>query len=365
MRRFTLRAYGRNEENNAPISRGCYLFFPPSLMIRLLGLLILGPAAMVLADEIVPQRPISPQSRVLEGLVGTWDTQVSGGSEELSANPVSLGCTTREWVVDHHVLHERGSEHEAFITFDRWQNGYRAWYFHSNGHVWEMTGRWTGSTDRLALSAELDENQTLTRNFQLLGDKHQECTITWTDEDGRIGVYGMFNFTRCDPILTDKPGKNPNTVSPPKTSPPAEMKIFERSVGKWALEATMTSGGKTTKATVSNVVQWILGGQFLLSKSTIEGRIGETINVTGFDAATKTYRGWYFDADNTASEPAVGTWDEKQNTMTWKYRIRGDLVLVNQKHWINRDTSKIHGVCSRQDGSVYWTQDGTFTRQKD
>ena len=32
-----------------------------------------------------------------------------------------------------------------------------------------------------------------------MAGKNNECTITWTDEDGRIGIYGMFNFTRALP----------------------------------------------------------------------------------------------------------------------------------------------------------------------
>ena len=43
--------------------------------------------------------------------------------------------------------------------------------------------------------------------------------------------------------------------------------------------------------------EWILGGQFLQTTYTIQGREGESIDIAGFDAATKTYRCWHFDAD--------------------------------------------------------------------
>ncbi len=330
-----------------------------------LGLLLFGPAARLWADQLVPQRPVSPQCMVLEGLIGTWDAQLSGGSAEAFDKPISIGRVTRQWVADHKFVQERGREHEAFITFDPRQNMYREWCFHSNGHVWELTGRWTGNTDRVSLSAELDQNQSITRNFQLQGNKNHECTVTWTDENGRIGLYGTLSFTRCDPASTEGSGKKPKPAAEPKPSPPAELKIFDDRIGKWTLEAATTSDEKTTKITGSSVVQWILGGQFMQTKETTSGREGESIGIAGFDQATKTYRCWYFDANGAARGPVTGAWDEKERTMTWKDQLSADLLIVSKKQWINRDTAKIHVVCSRRNGTVTSTMDGTITRQED
>ena len=241
----------------------------------LLGLLILSPAASGLADGIVPpQRPVFPQCRVLEGLVGTWDTQISSGSAEVLGKPRPIGRTTREWVADHKFVHEQGHEHEAYITFDPPQNMYRAWYFHSNGHVWEMAGSWTGNMNMLSLSAELDQNQSMQRHFQVLDDKNHECTVAWTDEDGRNGIYGIFNFTRCDPASAANTGKESGASIQPKPSPPAEMKIFDDDIGKWTVEGSATKGETTTKVNGSSVVQWILGGRFVQTTTTLQGRDG-------------------------------------------------------------------------------------------
>ena len=329
-----------------------------------LGMLLSGGTARLGADEPAPLPQVSPPCRVLEGLVGTWDTQITTGSVEVSGKSTSLGRVTRKWVADHKYIHERGSEHEAFITFDAQQSMYRAWYFHANGHVWQLTGRWTGNTDRFSLSAELDQNQALTRNFQLCDDKRHECAITWTDEDGRTGVYSVVKFTRCEPVSKESPGTKEATRVATKLPPPTEMKVFTNEVGKWDLEGSIISGEKTNKVSGSSVVQWTLDGQFAQSTTTIQGRKGETIYVAGFDAAAKTYRCWYFDAEHVLSEPAVGTWDEKEQAMTWKYQLTSDLVMVSKKQWLNPDAAKLHGVCSRGNGSVYYTQDGTITRQK-
>jgi hypothetical protein len=332
-------------------------------MNYILGLLILGPATRLSAEETVPQRPVLPQWRVLEGLVGTWDAQVTGGSADVFGKPLSAGRITREWVADHQFVHERGSRHEAFLTYDARRNMYRAWYFHDNGHVWELAGRWTGASDSLSVSAELDQNQSLARRFQLLDDKRQECTISWTDEDGRSGLYGTLNFTRCDPAAAARSGKKP-AAGQPQPSPPAEMKILEKEVGKWTFQSSATTGDKTIKLSGSRLVQWILGGQFLQATTTAEGRQGEAVSIAGFDAATKSYRWWYFDPDGPVREPATGTWDEKERTMTWKCQMTGDLSIVSKKQWINADTTKTHAVFSRQNGDVYSTQDDTMTRQK-
>lgn len=346
------------------------------LITCLLGLLALGPTVEVLAADIVPVRPVSAQSRVLERLVGTWDTQISGGSANVFSKPTAIGRITRQWVADHKYVEESAGDHEAFFTYDTSLRTYRAWYFHSNGHVWELTGRATArfgvvgvrttvaSVGAFSLSATLDDNQSLTRQFQFLDDKNHQCTIMWTDENGRTGIYGTLTFTRCDPAAPQDAGKNPKPAKPP-APPPVEIKIFADDVGKWALEATTTSGDKTTKASGSCLDQWILGGQFLKTTTTIQGREGENIDITGFDAATKTYRCWHFDTDAVSSGPASGTWDEKERTISWNDQRAPELVVASKKQWINHDTAKIHAVTSRIAGVVESTTDSTLTRQKD
>ena len=142
------------------------------------------------------------------------------------------------------------------------------------------------------------------------------------------------------------------------------MKIFENEVGKWAVEGSATRAETTTKVKGLSVVQWILGGRFVQTTTTLEGRDGEGIGIAGFDAATKKYRCWYFGADGIFSEPAIGTWDEKEQTMAWKEQLTADLVMVKKRQWINHDTARFHTVFTRQDGTVETTQDGTITRQK-
>jgi hypothetical protein len=335
-----------------------------SLTNCLLGLLILSPAVTGLAADVVPPRPVSLQTRLLERLVGTWDTQISGGSADAFSQPTSIGRITRQWVVDHKFVQELGGEHEALLTYDAAHGAYHAWYFHSNGNVWEFTGRWMG-TARLTLAAALDQNQTLTRQFVLLNDNNHQCNVLWTDEDGRTGIYGTLNFTRCDPAAPENSTKDPKTAAKPKSPPPAEMKVFADEIGKWTMEATTTVGEKTTKVTGSSVVQSILGGQFLQSTTTIQGRPGESIDIIGFDAATKTYRCWPFDPNSVLSQPVTGTWDQKERTMAWKDSRAADLVTVSKKQWISRDEAKIHAVSSKPGGAVESTLDGTLTRQKD
>jgi len=336
-----------------------------TLLNCLLGLLTLGPATRGLADGVAPpQRPILPQCRVLEGLVGTWDTQLSSGSAEVLGKPRPIGRTTRQWVADHKFVHERGNEHEAYITFYPPQNMYRAWYFHSNGHVWTMAGQWTGNMTMLSLSAEMDQNQSMQRHFQVLDDKSHECTVAWTDEDGRNGTYGIFNYTRCDPASVANTGKASASIQP-KPTPSAEMQIFADDIGKWTVEGSVTNGETTTKVNGSSVVQWILGGRFVQTTTKLQGREGEGIGIAGYDTATKTYRCWFFDAGGIYSEPGLGVWDEKTRTMAWKQQMTSDIAMVSKKQWINHDIAKSHAVFTRQNGAIETTRDVTITRQKD
>jgi len=302
---------------------------------------------------------------VLEGLIGTWDTQVSGGSAEVLDKPKPIGRITRQWVADRKFVHERGNEHEAYLTFDPRQNMYRAWYFHSNGHTCAMAGQWTGNMNMLSISAEMDRNQSMQRHFQLLDDKNHECTIAWTDEDGRSGIYGVFHFTRCDPVSVVNAGKKPSASIEPKSSAPAEMQVFADDIGKWSIEGSATRGETTTKVNGSMVAQWILGGRFVQTTTALQGRAGAGVGIAGFDTATKAYQCWFFDSDGIYGEPGVGTWDEKERTMTWKQQVTGGATMVKKRQWINHDTVRIHSVFTQQSGAVETTQDGTITRQKD
>jgi hypothetical protein len=335
-----------------------------SLKACWLGILCMGSVSGSAAEEIVPQRPVLPQCRVLESLIGTWNGQVSGGTSEIFDKPTSIGRVTRQWLAGHRFVNEQGPDHEAFITFDSQQNIYRAWYFHRNGHVWEFSGRWTGNTDRLSLYAEMDENQSMSRSFQVFGDKSHECDITWTDDSGHTGVYGIFNFTRCQPQQTEKE----NTVAKPAMvmdgELPPELKVFANDIGKWTFDGSSTTGEETTKISGTRTVRWILGGHFIKATVIQKGRDGEGITVAGFDVATKAFRSWTFDPQNSTGEPAIGSWDEKERSMTWKAQFPGEFSMVCKKQWVNSDTAKSHFVVTRSNGAVSSTQDGTQIRQK-
>jgi hypothetical protein len=331
----------------------------------LLGLSVLSSSARGGIGQVAAQPAAQPQSRVLESLAGTWDAQLSGGSDETFGKSTAIGRVTRQWVANHKYLHEQGSGYEAFLMFDPQQGMYRAWYFHANGHVWAMAGRWNGNTNAISLSTELDENRSFSRHFQILGGKSHQCSVTWTDEDGRLGVYGVLTFNLCDAPTTKDSGNSPAAVASPKNPPPAEMKIFADEIGKWTIEGTSTIGEKTTKIAASSVAQWILGGQFLQTTTTVAGQEGTSIYITGYDPAKKQYRCWYIVAGNPLGEPAAGQWDEKGRTMTWKHQMPGDLVMLKTKQWLDHDTAKTHVVYSRQSGTVETTMDGTVKRQKD
>jgi hypothetical protein len=348
-----------------------------TLAICLSGLLVLSLTGLGLAQVVVAPPvalavqafvpavaaapAVQPQCQVFERMVGTWEAQAQRISAETSDQPKPIGRVTRQWVVEHKFLQERGSQHEAYLTFDPRRNAYCAWYFHANGHVLEMTGQWTGNWMMFSLSADVDQNQGLQRNFMVQNDQNHECTVTWTDENGRTGIFATLRYARIDAAKTDK---SANAASPPKVSPPDEMKIFADEIGKWTIEGSAVSGDKTTKVSGTTTAQWILGGRFVQTTATIQGRKGDNICVAGFDAATKTYRCWYFDPEGSFSEPAVGTWDEKEHTMSWKEKMTSEIVMVKKKQWINHDTAKIHAVYTRPNGSVEATQDGTITRQK-
>jgi hypothetical protein len=316
------------------------------------------------APAAAPQRPIALQSRVLESLIGTWDVQVSGGTSENFEKPLPAGRVERRWVAHNKYVREQSDDHQAFITYDPQQNMYRAWYFHRNGHVWQMSGRFTHNFRRLALTTELDLHQSMSRIYQVLDDKNQECSITWTDENGRTGVYGVFKFKQSPVEAKTTAGKKPGAADV-KVSPPPELGIFDREIGKWTFESKVTADEKTTKVAGSSEVRWILGGRFEEIRATVDGREGESIYLVGFDAATKSYRRWSFEPEGIMSEPEAGAWDEKQRTMTWTtQKTPFDLTLISKRQWIDDDTVKMRNDSSTSGGTDTTTLEGTSKRQK-
>lgn len=59
-----------------------------------------------------------------------------------------------------------------------------------------MTGQWTGNWMMFSLSANVDQNQGLQRNFMVQNDQNHECTVTWTDENGRTGIFATLRYAQ-------------------------------------------------------------------------------------------------------------------------------------------------------------------------
>ncbi len=81
-----------------------------------------------------------------------------------------------------------------------------------------------GRNQQAVTFRRVDQNQSITRQFQWTDEtRNHECTIFWTDENGRTDVYGTLKFTRNDPAPAEKPGKDPKdpkAVDKPKWPPP-------------------------------------------------------------------------------------------------------------------------------------------------
>ncbi len=148
---------------------------------------------------------------------------------------------------------------------------------------------------------------------------------------------------------------------PPK---PPELEVLQRLVGSWNSECTEKQAGKETRITGTMTTEWVLGGRFLQCRGMRNpGRI-ENLQIIGFDPAKKEFRMWYFDSSGTIVGPVGGQWDENSKTLTWQYKPRDDVLLVNRVHFIDNDSEEWHATVSGKDGAVLFDQQGKSTRRK-
>lgn len=129
----------------------------------------------VISSAAEPAKSKPPELRLLERLVGNWNSEsVSRVAEWTPVEARTKGILTREWVLDGRFLQENAKlsngDFIVMYSFDVEKKKYRLWLFHSEGITTETQGQWDEST------------QTFTFTSDLNGLKHTS-TIKFIDED--------------------------------------------------------------------------------------------------------------------------------------------------------------------------------------
>src|SRR6266852_4330436 len=81
----------------------------------------------------------------------------------------------------------------------------------------------------------------------------------------------------------------------------------------------------------------ILGDKFVGASGSSSTKGSEWRWILGYDAQQKAYRYWFFDSEGDTVE-AIGTWDEKTSTMTWKAEAGPGLIGTATHRFLNADS---------------------------
>lgn len=115
------------------------------------------------AKPATPEAPQSAESKVLERLVGSWDTtDVLKVAEWTPAEVRKTSKVTRKWVLNGRLLQDTsvgsdGAESISLFAYDPQMKAYRSWWFSSEGWTNKGTGKWDDATQTLSFKLELEK----------------------------------------------------------------------------------------------------------------------------------------------------------------------------------------------------------------
>jgi Protein of unknown function (DUF1579) len=176
-----------------------------SLPMRMNAMLAIGVAASVWAatraeEKKEPLAPQSPELKVLERFVGTWEVETKVVTSEGKPKDVQLkGVATVEWILGGRFLEFRirskpgPLEDLQLTTYDAAKKTYRHWYFSSEGVADESTGKWDEEGNTMTWKADFDDGKTLVN------------TIRFTDRDTQ--AWKLVVKDRANKVVTEMQGK--------------------------------------------------------------------------------------------------------------------------------------------------------------
>ncbi len=147
---------------------------------------------------------------------------------------------------------------------------------------------------------------------------------------------------------------------------PPELKVLQRFVGTWDVEAVTkptvwTPAEKREKCVEYN--EMALDGWFLHGSSKSADGKTSAIVMNTYDPGKKEYRIRRFTPGGLCDE-LTGQWDETTSTLTVKGDLGRGITLTAAFHLKDEDHREYHVVAKDDDGKVYFDVQGRVTRRK-
>jgi hypothetical protein len=153
------------------------------------------------SKTVKSETALSPELKVLERLIGTWDTvAVAKPAEWTPKETRTTSTNTRSWVLDKTLVMESvqnsdGKEGLNLFAYDPSQRAYRHWWFGSEGHTTKSKCQWDDVSETMTFRS--DENGLISRGaMRFIDDDHHDHRLVVTDGDGKLYLDMKWTITR-------------------------------------------------------------------------------------------------------------------------------------------------------------------------
>ena len=146
--------------------------------------------------------PVPPETKILEKLVGTWETEATVKVAEWTPKEVkATGSIKCEWTLGGRFVQGKGidsvtPEVQTHWTYDANKKAYRLWFFNSAGAVVEWAGDWKPESKSLVLKQSMDNGIIDTFTARFADANTIEFTSEAKGKDGKIYFAFEGKWTR-------------------------------------------------------------------------------------------------------------------------------------------------------------------------
>ena len=146
--------------------------------------------------------PLPTELKVLERLVGSWDTVAVSKAAVWTPKEVrTTSKVTRKWELDRQYLQEtselpEGKEEFSLLTFDQQLKKYRNWSFNSDGNFDKSTGEWDSVAKTMSFTSNLKDDLVSRTSMRFIDNDHHEWRVVVTDRTGKLYFDTKWTATR-------------------------------------------------------------------------------------------------------------------------------------------------------------------------
>jgi hypothetical protein len=170
----------------------------------LLAISLMAGTSQSFADDKDKERPaVSPEMKVLNKRVGTWNTVYSGKATDWTPKAFEAKGVEKIELVMHgrfiegKVRTQPGDLEATWLaTYDSGKQAYRVWYFNSQGDISEGTGKWDSKTNTMTWNSEPQPGIVSVAQWRFLSDDTFEWDMVAKDRNDKIYLDIAGKLTR-------------------------------------------------------------------------------------------------------------------------------------------------------------------------